>query len=146
MLKAKTKRKLRNRSTKAKRFFIFFLILGVISVGAGYLIAAKPFEQTKHVQQTSRRISINEKQKQDKTIADIKKALTKEQIEVQSIEAVNEGYLITLDKGKTVLFSAKKDIQSQISSLQFILSRLTMEGRQFSRLDLRFDKPIIVGK
>lgn len=146
MLQAKTKRKLRNRKAKCKRFFFFFLIVGLISVGGGYVIAAKPFEQSPTMKQIAHKVSASGKSEHEKTISLIKKTLTKENIEIQSIEAVKEGYLITLDGGKTVLFSSKKDVQSQISSLQFIVSRLTMEGRQFSRLDLRFDKPIIVAK
>jgi len=146
MLKAKTKRKLRNRKTKAKRFVFFFLIVGLVSVGSGYLITAKPFEQTKPLSTIAKKVSANEKVQQDKTLTDIKKGLEKQQIEVNAIKATNEGYEISLTDSGTVLFSSQKDVQSQISSLQFILSRLTMEGRQFSRLDLRFDKPIIVAK
>jgi hypothetical protein len=58
----------------------------------------------------------------------------------------DSSYIIHLSGGEEATVSFDKDIKSQISSLQFILSRLTMEGRQFSRLDLRFDKPIIIFK
>lgn len=57
--------------------------------------------------------------------------------------ASDSSYLITLKDGSEVNFSSKKDVSSQISSLQLILSRLTIEGKKFKRLDLRFDKPII---
>lgn len=46
------------------------------------------------------------------------------------------------DQG-VVYLDSKKNLASQISSLQLILSRLTIEGKKFKKLDLRFDKPII---
>lgn len=53
-------------------------------------------------------------------------------------------YEILLQNGEVVLLSGKKQIEQQISSLQVIVSRLTMEGKQFKKLDLRFDKPVII--
>ena len=61
-----------------------------------------------------------------------------------SVLSEDDTYLVKLGEDQIVVFSAKKNLENQISSLQFILSRLTMEDREFSRLDLRFDKPIIV--
>lgn len=144
-VKAKTKRKLRNRKATVKRFAVFFILVGLISVGSGYVIAAKPFEQTTKPS-IPQKVSANEKIDRSKIIADIKEELRKQDIEATNVDVQNDTYVISLDGGKTVTLSSKKDVSSQISSLQFILSRLTMEGRQFSRLDLRFDKPIIVAK
>ncbi|CAN5125565.1 hypothetical protein BH09PAT1_BH09PAT1_2640 [soil metagenome] len=53
-------------------------------------------------------------------------------------------YIIITDGGGTAYLTNTKDISVQLSSLQRILSRLTMEGKKFSRLDLRYDKPVIV--
>lgn len=53
-------------------------------------------------------------------------------------------YVVKLESGEEIMFSAKKDIQTQVSSLQLILSRLKIEGKRFLRLDMRFDKPVIV--
>jgi hypothetical protein len=55
-------------------------------------------------------------------------------------------YSITLKDEGQVLLAPNKDLPSQIASLQVILNRLTMEGRTFKRLDLRFNKPIITFK
>jgi hypothetical protein len=55
-------------------------------------------------------------------------------------------YLIKLSDDKEIIISSQKDINKQISSLQFILSHFTMEGKEFSKLDLRFDKPVIILK
>lgn len=58
----------------------------------------------------------------------------------------NTHYKIILDDNKEILISAGGDMREELSSLQYILSRLTMEGREFARLDLRYEKPIIVFK
>jgi hypothetical protein len=76
----------------------------------------------------------------------LEKTLKEKHIDFSSIIGQEDSYIITKKGGEQVVLSAKKDILGQISSLQYILSRLTMEGRQFSRLDLRFDKPIITFK
>lgn len=54
-------------------------------------------------------------------------------------------YVITLPDNAEVLIGSE-NIPAQIASLQQITSRLTMEGKRFSRLDLRFDRPVIVLK
>jgi len=53
-------------------------------------------------------------------------------------------YTIQLSDGGNAYLATTKGIPEQLSSLQRILSRLTMEGKKFSRLDLRYDKPVIV--
>jgi hypothetical protein len=77
----------------------------------------------------------------------LEKLLKEQKISYTKIsKAPDETYIITLNDDEEALVTFKKDIHQQISSLQFILSRLTMEGKQFTRLDLRFDKPVIVAK
>ena len=70
--------------------------------------------------------------------------LNKKQIAFTSIKKQDDSYIVTLQDNSKVTFSSQKDIMTQIASLQYILSHLTMEGRQFSSLDLRFDQPVIV--
>ena len=72
--------------------------------------------------------------------------LRKEKIDYSTIKSGYNFYLVTLSDGGKVTFSTQKDIMLQIASLQYILSHLTMEGRQFSTFDLRFDKPVVVLK
>jgi len=48
-------------------------------------------------------------------------------------------------RGRTqVLFSLRKDIKEQLDSLQFIYQRAKIEGNRLQRVDLRFDKPVII--
>ena len=42
-----------------------------------------------------------------------------------------------------VLFNGEKDLESQLDSLQLILSRAKIEGKSIKKIDLRFDKPVI---
>ncbi len=72
--------------------------------------------------------------------------LRKEKIDYSTIKSGYNFYLVTLSDGGKVTFSTQKDIMLQIASLQYILSHLIMEGRQFSTFDLRFDKPVVVLK
>lgn len=77
----------------------------------------------------------------------IKKALNTSKISFSDIRIASDGaVLVQLTDNGAVIFSKGKDIGQQVASLQFILNQLTMEGKRFSRLDLRFDKPIIVLK
>lgn len=70
--------------------------------------------------------------------------LAQKGITYTKIISTQSEYIIILTIGSQVILSNQKDLYAQISSLQFILSRLTMEGRQFSKLDERFDNPVIV--
>lgn len=53
---------------------------------------------------------------------------------------------VTLSEGAHVIFSATKPVDIQVSSLQLMLSRFTIEGKKFSQIDLRFERPVIVFK
>ncbi|GIW61597.1 MAG: hypothetical protein KatS3mg089_0449 [Patescibacteria group bacterium] len=53
-------------------------------------------------------------------------------------------FIIKLSDGGEVVLTSRKDLIPQLSSLQVIYSRLTMEGKKFRRLDMRYDKPIIL--
>ena len=71
--------------------------------------------------------------------------LTSHHIPFDKISAQNQTIFVVqvTDEGK-VLFTTTKDLSSQVTSLQLILERLTMEGKHFSRLDFRYMKPVIV--
>lgn len=53
-------------------------------------------------------------------------------------------HVATLSGNTTVLFSSKKNLKSQVASLQFIISRSKIEGKIPSKIDLRFEKPVAV--
>jgi len=60
--------------------------------------------------------------------------------------ASDSSYIVRLKEGEEVIFSPKKNIEAQVASLQLIRKRLTIEGKSFIKLDLRFTNPIIVFK
>lgn len=83
----------------------------------------------------------------DAPVEQLRKGLQDAEIKFNDVKrSENATFTVTLESGSDVIFSSKKGIPSQIASLQYILSHLTMEDRQFKRLDLRYDKPIIVFK
>ncbi len=74
----------------------------------------------------------------------LEELLYKNNIQFTKVEvATDSSHIIFLKDQGMVYFDSGKSWQSQISSLQLILSRLTIEGKKFKKLDLRFDKPII---
>lgn len=76
---------------------------------------------------------------------ELKTLLESQNISVkETVSASDSSTLVILDNGGEVLFTQKKKLQEQIASLQLIIARLTIEGRQFKRIDLRFDNPVIV--
>lgn len=71
--------------------------------------------------------------------------LRESKISFSKIEkATDSSYLVFIREAGVVNISSSKNLKQQVSSLQLILSRLTIEGKRFKRLDLRFDKPVIV--
>lgn len=78
---------------------------------------------------------------------EIKILMQQKNVPTASIEQVSDtSYKIVLFSGEEVYLSSQKSLAEQISSLQRILSRLTIEGKHFVRLDVRFDKPVITLK
>jgi len=51
---------------------------------------------------------------------------------------------IWLENETLAILNGQKEIENQLDSLQFIYSRSKIEGKQVKKIDLRFDKPIIV--
>lgn len=76
----------------------------------------------------------------------IEKLLKQKGIKYKSIAYRDNSYIIVLANDAEALFSSKKDAEVQVSSLQLVINRLTIEGKSFKRLDFRFDKPVIVFK
>ncbi|MCL5438461.1 MAG: hypothetical protein M1268_00545 [Patescibacteria group bacterium] len=78
---------------------------------------------------------------------ELKDILKKYKIEFSNI-AVSTGssYLVEFKDGSKAIISQNKPFASQVSSLQLILSRFTIEGKKLSMIDFRFDNPLIVFK
>lgn len=84
-------------------------------------------------------------QKKEDTVKEIEKQLKSKSIVYESVtRETSNRYKIILEGNGEVFISPEKGVTEQLSSLQVILSRLTMEGKKFKRLDLTYDRPVIV--
>lgn len=128
-------------------FFSLFAAGAVSAVGFGmFATFAYNFSKPLYISPLS---SIKEAQasQNDSKWVQLKVELKKKGIEYKEMRKEKDlGYVVKLKDDSEVTFSSQKDIIAQIASLQYILSHLTMEGKLFSRLDLRFEKPVIVLK
>lgn len=78
---------------------------------------------------------------------ELENLLSQKNITFSSISVLSDSsYLVKVTDEEEIIFSATKPMESQVSSLQLILSRLTIEGKRFARLDFRFDKPVVTFK
>ncbi|MCL5010179.1 MAG: hypothetical protein M1289_01080 [Patescibacteria group bacterium] len=83
--------------------------------------------------------------KEDKFYQDLVRDLNKAHINFISISVLEPStYIVTIARNKEVIFSKNFNLSKQVSSLQLIQSRLTIEGEDFTRLDFRFSNPVIV--
>lgn len=70
--------------------------------------------------------------------------LSKAGISFSSVKRSSDSlYVITLSDGGQVIITPAKNIKNQISSLQLMLSRLTIEGKRVKLIDFRYDRPVV---
>lgn len=74
----------------------------------------------------------------------IEEILKEKQILFSSVTLLNSTYTVNIPNSGQVMLSSQKNINKQISSLQRILHALTIEGKPFKSIDLRFNEPTIV--
>ena len=142
-------RRFRKKGSIFRKLFIIFVSLGLVVLviaGAYLYYAVTQFTRKAYISPLSKKFSLNQAEKKDKNISQIDTFFREHHIEFSEISSSNSAYTITLKNGEYVILSSQKDLKAQLSSLQYILPRLTMEGKLFTRLDLRFDKPVIVFK
>ncbi|PIP74991.1 MAG: hypothetical protein CO135_02235 [Candidatus Levybacteria bacterium CG_4_9_14_3_um_filter_35_16] len=127
-----------NRIIRRKRIAIFILLLGIflsflslfLSVYYNVLFKDLPKNPVSKTRMSA--------------LIDLEILLKKKNIQYQKVLPGNDlSLFITLKDEGLVIFSLKRDLSTQTSSLQLILSRLTIEGKRLKKLDFRFDKPII---
>lgn len=73
--------------------------------------------------------------------------LTKSDFTLQNIRFTEGNDIAIYDtRGTVALFSPTKEASSQVDSLQSILSKAKINELKIAKIDLRFDKPVIVNK
>jgi len=128
---------------KHKRRIISFVPF-VLLVGVLLLIISVAFYYTSKIIISKRQNFVSPVSLTNDKDLSLQSLLYKNNVPFSDVKVASDSsYIITLKDGSEVDFSSKKSTSSQISSLQLILSRLTIEGKKFKKLDLRFDKPII---
>ena len=132
------KRKIKTRFFQQIKIFFIALMGMVVLLGIVYLVFSLFFPQ-KQLFISPLALQKNTKHNQ------IDEMLEKSGIAFTSVEnAKDSTYLVNLKDGGQVIITQNKNVQNQISSLQLILSRLTIEGKRFKSLDFRYDKPVVL--
>ncbi len=141
MLTKTRKHKINSRKKKIKTILGVFLFLAILSLGI--LIYINFTKKSLFISPLPVNYQLSSEADSDQQLLLLKKLLKENNIEYSDI-TISGKYLVVNMKDKSkIIFSTDKDLSIQIASLQFILTRLTMESRRFSELDLRFDKPVI---
>lgn len=139
------KNKRKNRSAKRKYFIKLFIYTSfcLFIAGAGIFLYVIQASRPLYISPLPYNAVLSSVSGEDNDISLIKAFLDKISFEYESVYKSNDGYVIKTKNKSEIILSANKDLKSQLSPLQFILTRLKMEGRVFNHLDLRFDKPVI---
>jgi len=76
---------------------------------------------------------------------EFEKKITDANLLIESINTASfsSDFTVKLKEGPFVIFSTDKDLGWQISSLQSIISRLTIDSKKPVKVDFRFEKPIV---
>lgn len=129
---------------KKKKLAITVLLLVVVIVGCLVMIKVRQPTVVSPVPPVTASSQQTNKsgQSDTKRLAEI---LQKSDIPVENIDRHDDSsYRVTLQTEQEVIFSSQKTYDAQVSSLQLLLSRLTIEGKRISRIDLRYDNPVVV--
>src|SRR6185369_15227483 len=122
-----SRKKLRTR----KQLFLKISVLTglfVATIVIAYFVSLKLFGKSTYISPLAKVLPQDTSYKNDQNIELIKKSLSGQKVEVTSVKQEGSSYVILLKDNSQIILSSDKEINSQISSLQFILSRLTMEG------------------
>ena len=135
----------KNRLYQSVTLFIFCLSGLFVYYGlTQYLFKKASFISPIPVVANNKSLQLNSNTSKIDSLATLVK---KNNIAFIDISLSSDKYItVTLATGEEILFSQEKNLEPQISSLQLIVSRLTIEGKRFSRLDFRFDEPVIALK
>lgn len=130
--------------TRRLLFLISFVFFGALTLWAlGYLFSIPLFNKKPYISPLSSTLSAAGSNKASNQAEDIKAILSKNHIPFK--EVLQDRVLITiiLAGEEKIFFTKEKSLIDQTSSLQSILSRLTIEGKRFTKIDFRFDRPIV---
>ena len=135
MLQIKRHKKERSKHS-LKVLFILLLFLSLSIVTAEYLYLNFSFGRVTFISPIAK-VSKSK-------LALLESVLDKKKISFVSVNPNSDNsFTVELKQGGEIILSSKKDLDKQLSSLQLILSRLTIEGKKLKKLDFRFDNPVV---
>jgi hypothetical protein len=124
------------KKISAEKILLFFAVIIFLIILTEYMILNFPIGSKKYLNPLA--LGNNSKYQ---LIID---RLSEKNIKFSNLKQIgNQSYKLILSDNSEVILSSKKDINAQLSSLQLILSRLTIEGKKLKVLDFRFDYPVI---
>jgi len=132
------KRRLKKERSKyrIKTLLILLICLSLLIVITEYLYLNFSFGRTTFISPIGK---VSKSQ-----VASLENALDKKNISFASANVNSDGsFTVELRDGGELILSSKKDLENQLSSLQLILSRLTIEGKKLKKLDFRYDNPVV---
>lgn len=142
----------KKRQAKKKIFFkkIIFLILLLLAFTFGFVMIIRAVGLLKKERFISplpkdmgKNVAVKPSAKSNDTQV-LSQLLKDRNISFLQVTASDAAYIVVLSNGSEIILSSEKELANQVTSLQLVLTRLTIEGKGFSRLDLRFDKPVVV--
>lgn len=139
----------RRHTYKRKKLLVFFLSCSLVifcglCVFYLYIFHFSPTQLVRPIPAFSSVKGISTRT-QTAAIVEVRRLCKEENIPITDItERADLTIEINQSGGEKILFSTTKPIEEQISSLQLVLTRLTIEGKRFESLDFRFDTPVVV--
>lgn len=143
MLSKTNKRKTHKK--RKKLFGVVALVCIVIAFFAGVVYVSRTFFGISLVSPIPLDTSFNlpSRNTTAKT-TEVERFLKENDIPYQSVRiASDSSILVSLTENGDVYLS-QENYPEELTTLQVIVSKITMEGKRFSRLDLRFERPVIV--
>lgn len=140
-------KRLYRKKTRKVSYFIFLTLVLLITILTSFLILSTIAKILKYKEVPTNFSAIIIQSSYD----DLVRLLKEKNIEVESlkISSVSANVIAKLKDGPTVYFTLDKDIAPQVSSLQLIITRLTIDGGQKTEskkptlIDLRFVNPVV---
>lgn len=80
----------------------------------------------------------------DSSEAKIAEKLSDLNIKYLEIKQESQKLIVVGENDFSIIFDRNKDINLQLTSLQLIIEKNKMEGRQAKKIDLSFENPIVV--
>lgn len=128
------------KSRKRIKIAILFVVTILLVSILGFLVRTYRRYDLSFFQQEKIVAPIAEKIPEQKLAEELKKV----DFRVISLSIIGEKVIEASISGGTKIIFKTEEIEKQISSLQLILPRFKIEGRIPKKIDLRFEKPIVI--